>query len=403
MMSIKRVWRSRPEPDYYWVYDIWIGGRRVRTPRGEAFPTKEECKDAVSSIRTDYRRGKYQFPADQSTIKIGELREAWVAEQKSRGRVAKHIERVERILRQFERALSPGLTVAAVESEHIKKYFLKRIGEGLKRESAATEVGVIMAALNGAPTVIKSLKDWRPPRKPKEIVTQTSGRERVITRDEEALIIETIMLGADRVRKQDARIFWFALRTGMREGEIIGLLKTSVCFERAIKMEYGWIEVRRSLGSERTKTGHTRIIPMSKTVAAMLGEQMAQAEKSIYVFPGKGVRRRSEHTFIHRFKAACELARIPYGRAVAGGLVFHDSRHTAATRMLHAGNDLKTVGTILGHSDEYMTLKYAHATPASRQAAVSALEDEDFGVRFESPVQSKTVHSVPFRPKEAKG
>ena len=49
-----------------------------------------------------------------------------------------------------------------------------------------------------------------------------------------------------------------------------------------------------------------------------------------------------------------------------------------------AGHDLKTVASILGHSDKHMTMRYARATAESRQAAVLSLEDEDFRVHAES-------------------
>ena len=39
---------------------------------------------------------------------------------------------------------------------------------------------------------------------------------------------------------------------------------------------------------------------------------------------------------------------------------FHDLRHTAATLMVSAGIDLRTVQEILGHADIETTLNYAH-------------------------------------------
>jgi hypothetical protein len=70
--------------------------------------------------------------------------------------------------------------------------------------------------------------------------------------------------------------------------------------------------------------------------------------------------------------------------------------------MLHAGIDLKTAGSILGHSDKYMTMRYAHATAESRQAAVVSLEDGDFRVHFESIQEAKQAHSDPVRPRKAR-
>ncbi len=41
----------------------------------------------------------------------------------------------------------------------------------------------------------------------------------------------------------------------------------------------------------------------------------------------------------HLLSDACKSADVVYGRKKPGGIVFHDTRHTAATRMLHAGMD----------------------------------------------------------------
>jgi integrase len=69
-------------------------------------------------------------------------------------------------------------------------------------------------------------------------------------------------------------------------------------------------------------------------------------------------------------REACEACGFRYGREVAGGFVTHDGRHTAVTRMLHAGKDLATIGLITGHNDKTLILHYGHATAESGDAAI---------------------------------
>ena len=54
--------------------------------------------------------------------------------------------------------------------------------------------------------------------------------------------------------------------------------------------------------------------------------------------------------------------------------VFHDLRHTCATRMVQAGVDLYKVQRLLGHKSPIMTQRYAHHYPESLRDGVEALE-----------------------------
>jgi integrase len=72
---------------------------------------------------------------------------------------------------------------------------------------------------------------------------------------------------------------------------------------------------------------------------------------------------------------AAEQCGITYGKFKRGGFITHDARHTAVTRMLQAGVDLSTIGSITGHSDANLILHYSHATRESRKQAVTILED----------------------------
>ena len=63
---------------------------------------------------------------------------------------------------------------------------------------------------------------------------------------------------------------------------------------------------------------------------------------------------------------ACERANLK-------GLTFHDLRRANATALVHAGIDLKTAQTRLGHSDPRLTLGvYAQATTTQDISAAEA-------------------------------
>jgi site-specific recombinase XerD len=55
------------------------------------------------------------------------------------------------------------------------------------------------------------------------------------------------------------------------------------------------------------------------------------------------------------------------------GFRFHDLRHTAASHMVMAGVDMKTVGKIIGHTTTTTTERYSHLTPEHMRGAIEKL------------------------------
>jgi integrase len=78
--------------------------------------------------------------------------------------------------------------------------------------------------------------------------------------------------------------------------------------------------------------------------------------------------------FYRILREACESCGITYGRNVEGGIVFHDTRHTATTRMLHARLDLATIQSVTGHTDKTMGIYYSHSSPETSARAAEVLE-----------------------------
>lgn len=55
--------------------------------------------------------------------------------------------------------------------------------------------------------------------------------------------------------------------------------------------------------------------------------------------------------------------------------LFHDLRHTSATRMVGAGVPITMVKDILGHSDIHTTMRYAHAITEQSLEAIETLSN----------------------------
>lgn len=52
---------------------------------------------------------------------------------------------------------------------------------------------------------------------------------------------------------------------------------------------------------------------------------------------------------------------------------FHFSRHSFATNILSNGANIKTVASLLGHSDLSMVQKYTRAVDSLKEAAINSL------------------------------
>lgn len=175
----------------------------------------------------------------------------------------------------------------------------------------------------------------------------------------------------------------FAFATGMRRGEMCALSWSDVDLDR------GTVLVARSLTETRdgavmksTKTDRARTVPLSRVAIEALRRQRAtqaadrlaggpayQVDLSAPVFSDELGRRLQP---LHATKAYARLAKS----AGISSLRLHDARHTAATHLLVAGVDVRSVSGILGHASATTTLStYAHLIADAQKDAVDKLGD----------------------------
>jgi integrase len=141
-----------------------------------------------------------------------------------------------------------------------------------------------------------------------------------------------------------------AVHTGMRKGELLGLKWEQVNLEQGIITLYD------------TKNGERRDVPMDETVKAVL----------------RGMDRRGDYIFSNEEGKALVRAQKSFEGALKKSGIedfrFHDLRHTFASNLVMAGEDLNTVRELLGHKDLTMTLRYAHLSPNHKTKAISVLD-----------------------------
>lgn len=197
-------------------------------------------------------------------------------------------------------------------------------------------------------------------------------RERFLSYEEESRLMAALMGRREHLRP----LVELALQTGMRLGELLALRWEHVnlgALPLYFIIDGEDVEVSPDyLLVERSKNGKPRTVPLSPAARKLLARILDTANRHDYVFPGK----KSGYglsSIKKSFPNACRAAGIPTGVNIPNGLVFHDLRHTWATRAAQAGVDPYTIRDILGHATVKMSNDYTHSTPESQKWAVEAV------------------------------
>jgi integrase len=171
-------------------------------------------------------------------------------------------------------------------------------------------------------------------------------------------------------------IFMLALKTGMRQGEILGLTWEDVDLQEAV------IRVRRTFtGREISlpKNHERRDVDLMEDVVDLLGwwwGETGRPSSSLLVFAGDSAAGHlSPSNLLRRhLYPAMERAGIERRGATGEKRVMHSFRHTFAKRALENGAQLTWLSRHLGHSSLAVTTEvYGHWERAERRAQMNRL------------------------------
>jgi integrase len=172
-------------------------------------------------------------------------------------------------------------------------------------------------------------------------------------------------------------MYVLALDTGMRQGELFGLLWDAVDFETGTVSVLRSLEERRGihrLKDTKTVSSRRRIRVSPATMAALNQHRREQLAKGLYREDGPlfcdtgGGWLRKCNTCRDSFRKCLKRAGLPKTR-------FHDLRHTAATLMILGGINVKAVSVTLGHSDIRTTLNvYSHFMPEMAEQRIEVMQ-----------------------------
>ena len=175
-------------------------------------------------------------------------------------------------------------------------------------------------------------------------------RERTLSDDEIRTLWSGLPVALSR-SKSCQRIVRLCLVTAQRVGEVSGMQKDEVDFDRKV-----W-----NLPGPRTKNGHPHAVPLSELAVGIIREAIADSCSSPFVFPvdgGEALLPSAVSRTIGRANAVSE--KRPLSRFGIQQWTAHDLRRTALTGMARLGIS----PTVLGHIANHRTITRGGITMA---------------------------------------
>lgn len=255
-------------------------------------------------------------------------------------------------------------TLAEITPKRIAEYKSRRYAQGKAPATINRELAAMKAAFNLA------IKEWEwcrdNPMSKVSMEKENNQRDRWLSLEEEEGLLKTCPSWIKEIVS-------FALHTGMRRGEILGLTWAGVDL------------FRKTVTVFRSKNGERRTIPLNRTMIHLLKEKLkVRALKTNLVFHSKAHTEIDVNNLRRAFCSALKKNGIQDFR-------FHDLRHTFATRLVQAGIDLYKVQRLLGHKSPIMTQRYAHHYPESLRDGVEILDKRENFVTIltQSPIEAR--------------
>ena len=307
-----------------WHIDKVIGGRRIcRSTGTRDYPTAERV--LAKLIGEAYEAKSFGARPDRTFAEASKYYLNYNDQKKSLSDDRRHIDR---LLKYKDLAETP---IAKLHRAVFDDFVKERQNEGVTSATINHALKVVRQMLNQA------ANDWRDDHgltwlemapKIKLVPDNDKRAPRVLTWPEQT---EFFALLPDHLRSMAL----FAVNTGCRESEICSL---SWEWEKNVLNTSVFV-----LPKTNAKNGRSRVIIPNRIARECIESQRGKHSERVFTFRGKPIEKLNNSGW----KTACKAAGLYNAKT---GLRVHDLRHTAATRLRHAGVDEETRREILGHS-----------------------------------------------------
>jgi len=316
-------------------------GLQVRRSTGTA--DKRLAEAILGQVRVQIIEGRFFEKPEAQQRTVTELLDRYLSEHAARRANYPR----ERTSVKTLKAFFGTATLDHVTPKRIVAYKNQRYIDGVKPATINRELASLKKAFNLARREWEWCTDNPVCRVSME--RENNMRDRWLTVDEETRLFNA---AGPWLRE----LMLFAIHTGMRMGEILGLTWAGVDL------------FRRTVTVFKSKNGERRTIPLNQTALALLKHKYGcRSVETQLVFPSEAQTRLNASNISRSLNLALEKVKMT-------DFHFHDLRHTCATRMIQGGVDLYKVQRLLGHKSPIMTQRYAHHYPESLRDGVEALD-----------------------------
>jgi len=332
----------------YWI-NISFNRARYRLPSPDN--TYAGAKAYESLIRQKLARGEpiKEETEKKETFTFNSFSEQWFNVYVKNNNKKSEIIQKESILRNHLRPFFGSKLLEEINNLDIEKYKAEKTKTGLANKTINNQLTVLSKCLRIA-------EEWgvldRMP-KIKKLKVQPQKFD-FLTEEECRLLL-------DNSEGYLREMIFFAIKTGLRFGELIAIDWNDINFKESL------LTVRRSIvlgemGS--TKSNKIRYIPLTDDICQMLIQRF---KKSGYVFSDKLGNPFKQHHCCEGLYSLCK-------RVGLRKIGWHTFRHTFASHLIQNGVSIKAVQELLGHSDIVTTMRYSHLGPSTLREAIKTLE-----------------------------
>jgi integrase len=351
--------------DGLWVAQVSVQGKKI----SKYSKSQSVCRDWLRKTKAQVEDG-LTFSGAQ--ISVSEFLSEWLILNETSVR-PKTSDQYKQIVRQH---IVPDLGMIKMKDlnpRQIQALYSKKLENGTSARSVILIHAVLRRALNHALKLgmigrNPAMAVIRPKFKRKEMNILTDSQVRVL-------------LSAASSTRFEA-IYWLAVTTGLRQGELIGLKWSDLDWvNRRLRIQRQVQRIRGSLVFSEPKTAAgRRVIALGMaTIQVLKNHQNLQLgeirdagvlwKENDLIFPSTIGTPMDPSNLYHHFKHLLKELSLPNVR-------FHDLRHTAATLMLQQGTHPKIVQERLGHADISMTLNtYSHVLPVMQDEAAEKMDE----------------------------